>query len=356
MTANNEQRLHYILQLRGVAALSVVICHYCHFFWLNQGFCSQLTQHHPVIAVPKIATILDIAPVDLGNFGVALFFLITGFLMPLVSKQKTRKQFITRRLKRIYPPYLISLLVVLVLGYCYAQHQLKPYPWSYDHLFFSLLLIRDIGQYPFIDGIVWTLEIELKFYILCAIALPWLSNKPTRFIGLIIGLSTLCLITSKLKPWVDWGYGLHLLTLSSKMLRFISFIGMGCILSYWHQRRLLAAESITASIMLVVLYYCHGIGNNISTQEIISYSLATIVFLASYVKRQKFTDHGMLAQTGKISYSLYLVHGVPGFFILYSLADYSAHLAIALALIYAIVAATIFYWLIEQPFLKKNTI
>lgn len=353
MSLHGQERFNYILQLRGLAALMVVICHHCQFFWLDQFFCGQLTQHQPTIQIPKIATILEVSPINLGNFGVAIFFLITGFLMPLVAKQKTRKQFMIRRIKRIYPPYLVSLLLVFFLGYCYAKYQGNPYPWSYDHMLFSLFMIRDIGQYAFIDGIVWTLEIELKFYLLCMLALPWLSKKPVQFIALIIGLSALSLAVSHLKLLILGQYGVHLINLSAKTMQLITFIGLGAVLSYWHQKRLSLPTLIIASAMLASLYYCHGFNRNIEYQEVISYALALMVFTGSYLARHKFTDRNLLAHTGKISYSLYLVHGVPGFFILYALVDYGAGIAIAAALIYSIVAGISFYWFVEKPLLKK---
>ena len=350
-----SQRFNYILQLRGAAVLSVVIYHHCDFFWTHQDFCARLTHHQPIETAPQIATILSAMPINLGDLGVATFFLISGFLMPLVAQQKTRLQFITRRIKRIYPPYLIALLLVLLLGYCYAQMQGKPYQWSFDHIIASLLLTRDIGQYPFIDGIVWTLEIELKFYLLCMLALPWLSKKPVRFIGLVIGLSALILVDSSVKPHVSCPYGLHLLCLSAKTMHLITFIGFGVVLSFWHQQRLSLVEVMIATVMLAILYFCHGIDRNIPYQEMMSYAVALLIFIGGYLARHKFTDQNVLAQTGKISYSLYLVHGVPGFFMLYALVGYGAGMAITVALIYSMVAALIFYRLIERSLLKQQS-
>ena len=349
-----QPRLNYILQLRGVAALTVVVYHHCHFFWINQNFCGELTNNQPTTQTPQIAEFLEAAPINLGDFGVATFFLISGFLMPLVAKQKTRLQFITRRIKRIYPPYIAALLFVLLLGYLHSHYHAKAFPWCYDHIIASFLLIRDIGQYPFIDGIVWTLEIELKFYLLCMLALPWLSKQPVKFIGLIIVLSALSLVAASSKPLIHWQHGVYLLTLSSKAMQFMSFMCIGCLLSYFYQKQLSPTEAIIAGLMLAVLYICHSIDRNTSHQEIISYTLAFVLFIGCYLARQRFTNKGLLAHTGKISYSLYLVHGVPGFFILYALLAYGVGLAITVALAYSIVAAFIFYWLAEHPLLKKS--
>jgi peptidoglycan/LPS O-acetylase OafA/YrhL len=46
-------------------------------------------------------------------------------------------------------------------------------------------MVRDVAGWPSLDGIVWTLEIEVKFYLLCALLAPALRR------GLVFGLAAL---------------------------------------------------------------------------------------------------------------------------------------------------------------------
>lgn len=85
-----KRQIAFILKLRVVSALLVMVYHYCHFFWMNQSFCGKLANYLPVTDVPWIANFLESLPINLGNLGVAVFFLISGFLMPIVAQNKTR--------------------------------------------------------------------------------------------------------------------------------------------------------------------------------------------------------------------------------------------------------------------------
>jgi peptidoglycan/LPS O-acetylase OafA/YrhL len=162
-----KPQIDFILKLRGVSALLVMLYHHCYFFWLHQDFCSKLANNQPVEDVPLVASFLNTLPINLGDLAVGSFFLISGFLMPLTAQWKTRYEFLNARIKRIWPPYVGALFLTLFWVYWNSQRNFRDFPWSSDHVLASLVFMRDIGGYPFIDGIVWTLEVEIKFYLLC---------------------------------------------------------------------------------------------------------------------------------------------------------------------------------------------
>jgi exopolysaccharide production protein ExoZ len=87
-------RLQY---LRAVAAVSVVLCHASYYLmaargdsWLGNTFGRA------------------------GLFGVMLFFAISGYLMAQIAPGATSLRFMAHRLIRIYPPYWLAVLVVVV--------------------------------------------------------------------------------------------------------------------------------------------------------------------------------------------------------------------------------------------------
>lgn len=139
-----KQQIAFILKLRGVSALLVMVYHYCHFFWMNQSFCGKLANHHSIDNIPWIANCLELLPINLGDFGVAVFFLISGFLMPIIVQNRSRLDFIKRRVWRIWPSYVISLLLTMFLVYLSSKHNQRPFPWGIDHIAASLFLIRDM--------------------------------------------------------------------------------------------------------------------------------------------------------------------------------------------------------------------
>jgi peptidoglycan/LPS O-acetylase OafA/YrhL len=79
--------------LRGFAALSVLVSHYYGLFWQNRaavsGFTTAPTLAVDMYATPHWISWLNAIPIfNWGSYGVALFFIISGFVIPF-SLQKT---------------------------------------------------------------------------------------------------------------------------------------------------------------------------------------------------------------------------------------------------------------------------
>ena len=59
-----------------------------------------------------------------GLFGVMLFFAISGYLMAQLAPGATSLRFMAHRLIRIYPPYWLAVLVVVVA----SRGAIQPIP------------------------------------------------------------------------------------------------------------------------------------------------------------------------------------------------------------------------------------
>src|SRR4030095_2287642 len=81
--------------LRGLAALAVMIFHYTGHYGKNVGHVDR--------------PLLELA---LGNYGVQLFFMISGFVIFMtIEKTRTAMDFVVTRFSRLYPAYWASLLI-----------------------------------------------------------------------------------------------------------------------------------------------------------------------------------------------------------------------------------------------------
>ncbi len=110
-------------------------------------------------------------PGTLGWLGVPIFFVISGFCIHLSHERSARKDFTTffiRRFFRIYPAYLVALLVFAFL-----------FPWSWlcfkqdfslatMQLWTHLLLVHNffINSVGAINGSFWSIAIEVQLYVL----------------------------------------------------------------------------------------------------------------------------------------------------------------------------------------------
>lgn len=116
-------------------------------------------------------------PFAVGNFGVDVFFVISGFIMSHVCATDPSR-FIARRLARIVPLYWLTTLALFALAVV-APAIGKQTNAELPHLIQSLLFIpylKSPGQImPILDP-GWTLNYEMAFYAIVAIAL-WLGLR-----------------------------------------------------------------------------------------------------------------------------------------------------------------------------------
>lgn len=121
------------------------------------------------------------------RFSVELFFVISGFILGLPfakhhlegKKAVDIKNYFTRRLTRIEPPYIIVMTVLLFavvyvvknLGFAEA---LKSYLCS---VFYIHNIVYGKGVLPLLNGVAWSLEIEVQFYIIAPLLAFMFSVK-----------------------------------------------------------------------------------------------------------------------------------------------------------------------------------
>lgn len=148
--------------------------------------------HQGVVGLPEVQqnTLLNIT--NTWNWGVQLFFVISGYVLglpffqnSLASRDWNVKGYYLRRLTRIEPPLLINLslmFVVLVLFRHTDAWDLRP------HWFASLFYCHGLiySEPSAVNYVTWSLEIEAQFYL----AAPFLA--------------CIYLITKDAVRWLAW--------------------------------------------------------------------------------------------------------------------------------------------------------
>lgn len=131
-----QKNIHY---LRGIAALGVLLTHAGIYYQLAYNSDAYRPYFPDVIA----------------NYGVGIFFAISGFLMRELVVKQDCFTFLSRRLLRIYPTFLIAtILAVLVIP--------TGFRTTYS-LFDATLIPMRITAYPLL--VEWTLVHEVFFYV-----------------------------------------------------------------------------------------------------------------------------------------------------------------------------------------------
>jgi len=160
INANRGTKLPGIQVLRGIAASLVVFAHYAGCF---EAFS------------PRYSWIVSRRLGDLGNSGVDIFFVISGFIMVYTTSGKAGPSdawvFIQRRALRIYPLYWFWTTVLL--SFWATGFALKTYHYSTLYMINSYLLIPYFNGSSFDPVLVqgWTLSFEMLFYLVFSCAL-----------------------------------------------------------------------------------------------------------------------------------------------------------------------------------------
>jgi exopolysaccharide production protein ExoZ len=161
------RKINNIQALRAYAAVAVVIFHTGYIF-------------------PHM--------LQMGKFGVDIFFVISGYIMARICEGDTRF-FLRRRLIRIVPPYWAMTILLFCFSFFFPKLLLSTDANPSD-LLRSLLFIpyyREDGLIRPLLYIGWSLNYEILFYLLITVGIYLLPKHPLAFAtGLLISLQLVC--------------------------------------------------------------------------------------------------------------------------------------------------------------------
>jgi len=154
--------------LRGFAALSVLVYH--------------VIEHTGWTSFPASGPLVVFR---LGWLGVDLFFVISGFVIAYSALRSFRaapaqfaKRYWTHRLARIVPLYFLTLALWIAFFWNGFFDQ-PPRAWSFQ-LASHLAFVHTFWPETFgsIDGVNWSVGIEMQFYVAIALLVPWIDRTP----------------------------------------------------------------------------------------------------------------------------------------------------------------------------------
>lgn len=282
---------------------------------------------------------VHIPTVRFGHFGVDIFFTISGFVM-MLSTSKTTENFFLKRLIRIIPTYYLFTLGVFSIAVAMPS-LLNNTSADYVHLLKSFLFIpfdkNGVGHHP-VMFLGWTLNYEMYFYLLFALALKVSHVHRDVVVTLLLcGIYLICQSSNSL-PFSAYSYHIvfefvlgivvYLIIVNKDYLRSLFLL-------------LLIAASLAFAEDFDGRFYELGIGS----------ALFVLIFirLLSGVEISQVTK-----VFGGYSYALYLTHPyiIQSFDKLlnwFSLSFYYQVAALVLSIIFANLAAYLIWRLVEVP-------
>jgi peptidoglycan/LPS O-acetylase OafA/YrhL len=307
---------------------------------------------------------------------VNFFFVLSGFILvytydgPRLSPQK----FWWARFARIYPAYLLSLIVAAPFFFFAVRNLDLPFfAWSKQHLVLACVLTLALLQswVPQAaltwNSVCWSLSVETFFYLVFPFALlrsKKLSEKKLLLCLLVSWLVSLCFSLSYIHfhpDGVDKINSGETNLFWKNVLSFNPFVRLPEFLVGMCAGKLFLARStdkkfstplIIAGLLgfAAVVLFAPQIPNPILSAGILSPAFAAIIYgAAQQPKWTSFLVLPALVLLGDASYSLYLLHSLVITRIFDSLSHWNWSLRAIGSLMAAILISIIAYRLVEEP-------
>jgi len=311
--------------LRGIAAL--MVCFF-HFAWANSDYLSS-TKYLKNIA-------------QFGYLGVEIFFVISGFIIPYslyISNYNIRniKVFFIKRCLRIEPPYLISVALVIVLGYLSTlspMYRGTLFTVDLTTIFLHIGYLPRFFDHNWVSPVYWSLAIEFQYYILIAFTFLFLSGT-----NKLINQSVLIV-----------GYILSYFIIDERLVfHYIPLFGLG-ISIFQYKFNFINKTQFVFTILLTLCLVVHNF------DILVVYSSLFAFGCIYFIKLRKSKIYYYL---GAVSYSLYLIHVPIGSRLLnvsenFIINDYLRTALIFISILICIVFSFVYYLYIEKPFLRLS--
>jgi peptidoglycan/LPS O-acetylase OafA/YrhL len=318
------QHLTTVDSLRGFAAMSV-----CLFHLTGEGM--------PKFTEPTLRALFQ-----WGWAGVDVFFVISGFIIPLTMLRSGYRlgaygNFLGRRLFRVGPPSWVLVGLTVATFFAIDNFRGDESYWSkglgWWRIFHNLAYTVEFTDYLWINPVFWTLAVEFQFYVLIGLVMPFAFHSLSRF--LVVALPTLLLHYAPLPDGIVFFDHVALFLIGgAALLYFEAKVSLGSYLA------LVGGLSVAAALQVG------------PTQAVFGCGTALVISFAR-------TNSPVGAFLGRISYSLYLVHGLVGALTASVLGQllpplsFLPKLIIILAAVAAsLAAAWLFHLMVERPSMR----
>lgn len=287
------ERFRELDGLRGIAAIAVVLVH-----------------------VTVFADDFDVAPrqwvpaVAWGEYGVQLFFLISGFVVLLTARRAGGLGlFAISRISRLYPVYWMALAVSLILSLLF------PLPGSgigWVDRIANVTMVQRLLLLDNVDPVYWTLAVEIQFYLLLGLLLVIgrgiISDRTV--VGVSAGWIVLAVILGVVVRPHTLGVNPQLVATPYKILVNLLLVehgplfatGMLCHLAR-RSRTFLPLALVALPVTVLQAWIVRGLDHAVAVAVVVA--LFAVVVLR---RRSRLLLLAPVQFYGRISYSLYLSH------------------------------------------------
>jgi exopolysaccharide production protein ExoZ len=329
--------------IRGFAVFLVFLVHYVTLIdpWLTKSSTTKIISTHMR---------------SIGNIGVDLFFVLSGYLIygMLIRKKIPFRYYIVRRIQRIYPTFTFVFVIYLFLSLAFPSESKIP-NGLYGLLFViqNYFLLPGLFDIPAIITVAWSLSYEFFYYLFIPLLIGLLRLREWRWEA----RAALFFCASIILFAYFASYGGHI-----RLLMFISGILLFEVTEHNKIDKVppIGIPALVLAIASVILL------NAFRANGWWQYALLFVLFFVFCL--DCFSSDGLASKIfkfspmrwlGNMSYSYYLIHGLTLKFVFILLATvYAPHEAddwvfwvgLPVAFIVTLIPSAFLFVFIEKPY------
>lgn len=326
--ARVDSRLKEVDALRGVAAMAVVLFH--------------LTTQFERLFSPADKASLSF---DHGHYGVNLFFVISGFVIFMtLERTRTAGDFLVSRFSRLFPTYWLAVLLTFTITHALG---LPGKLVSAMSGLANALMFHGLLRVPHVDGVYWTLEVELLFY--CGMLALFVWGQLHRVFTIVMGFLLLRWVYFGCQLW--WQVDLPFILWRLLILQYLPWFTLG-LAAYALTRTGHSTQKVPALAAMALALATLGVTES-PALAVLGGVFFTLVLLAVR-SRLALLRLPVLVWLGAISYPLYLLHENISWSLMLKMhtLGWSADAIAGLALVGSLALAHVVTRWVEQPAMR----
>jgi peptidoglycan/LPS O-acetylase OafA/YrhL len=301
-------------KLDGVRALAVALVMVCHFFAHSDP---------SGLGVPAVVFGFDLrgSLLNLGSVGVAIFFVLSAYLLTdnlQSGSYKNLSHYYQSRYRRIFPAFFAFTILYLL---CYQL--IGKYPYGVDvNPFYALtstifaqplFLFTQINSVDILPG-TWSLYTEIYFYVLLPLVFWFMTRLKQKVNAVILLIFLTWVIRPLLISQTSW-------TINGSVFAYLDYFLLGVLLAFYKDSFI----KLGVSLWLGLLVSLSSVALPLGSSEAFSIrGLGAFLIVASCLRE---SNKGFLASKpvvwlGQKSYGLFLSHIFVFWYLSVPLLDY----------------------------------
>lgn len=240
------------------------------------------------------------------------FFIISGFLISKsYANTNTLKDYLSKRAKRLLPGYFFSIILFTLILSFLSNLGIKEYflsPQLYNYYYANLIFLGflhpclpgvfDNNQICAVNGALWTIKVEIGFYLIIPVLIHLLNKTNKKHVLLSIIYIASIFYKVSMDHMAQSGGKLYD-ALSHQLPAFMSYFSCGIALHYYFDQ-----FYAKRNILLFLAIPVYIIEKYLKVEFLTPIALSIIIFAIAY--GFKFLNN--FGKYGDFSYGIYIFH------------------------------------------------